>query len=138
MGRFWNTKLSCTIIYMYKKTLLLADVFESSRNKYLKLHGLDPVYFFSAPELAWMACFKKKTELELLIDADVQLIKEKGIAGGIYYAIHIHVKANNKYMKHHDPRIESSYLMYLDINNSYGQVMQQKLPVNDFRWRNNQ
>ena len=126
-------------LYAQKNTLPLADAFESSRNKYLKLYGLDPVYFFSAPELAWMACLKKKkAELELLTDADVQLIKEKGIAGGIYYAIHIHAKANNKYMKHHDPRIESSYLMYLDINNSYGQVMQQKLPVNDFRWRNNQ
>ena len=59
-------------LYAQKNTLPLADAFESSRNKYLKLYGLDPVYFFSAPELAWMACLKTggetmKTSNKLLI-----------------------------------------------------------------------
>ena len=37
-------------------------------------------------------------------------------------------------MKNYDKNIESSYLMYLDANNLYGQVMSQKPPVNSFRW----
>ena len=40
-------------------TLLLADVFEKLRNKYIELHKLDPTSDLSAPGLAWQACLKK-------------------------------------------------------------------------------
>ena len=40
-------------------TLLLADVFENFRNMCLDIYELDPVYFVSAPGLAWQACLKK-------------------------------------------------------------------------------
>ena len=72
----------------------------------------------SAPRLAWQACRKKtKVNLELLTNIDMLLMVEKGIRGGICQAIHRHAKANNKYMKNYDKNIESSYLMYLDVNN---------------------
>ena len=37
------------------------------------------------------------------------LMVEKGIRGGIYYAIHRYSKANNKYMKDYDENNENSY-----------------------------
>ena len=40
-------------------TLLLADAFENFRNKCLEIYELDPIYFVSAPGLAWQACLKK-------------------------------------------------------------------------------
>ena len=39
-------------------------------------------------------------------------------------------------MKNFDKSIESSYLMYLGANNSYGWVMFRKLSVNGFKWIN--
>ena len=39
-------------LYIQTHTLLLDDVFENFRNKCLKIYGLDPSYFYSAPGLA--------------------------------------------------------------------------------------
>ena len=81
-------------------TLLLADVFENFRNMCLEIYELDPVYFVSAPGLAWQACLKKtKVKLELLTDYNMLLMVEKGIRGGICQAMHQYAKANNKCMK---------------------------------------
>ena len=46
---------------------------------------------------------------------------EKSIQGGICHAIHRYARANNKYMKSYNKSIESSYLMYLNVNNLYGE-----------------
>ena len=102
-------------LYVQSDTLLLADVFENFRNMCLDIYGLDPVYFVSAPGLAWQACLKKtRVKLELLTDIDMLLIVEKGIRDGICHSVHKYAKANNKYMKNYDKDKESSYLEYLD------------------------
>ena len=63
---------------------MLADVFENIRSMCIEIYGLDPVYFVSAPGLAWQACLKKTgVKLELLTDYDMILMIEKGIRGGI-------------------------------------------------------
>ena len=61
---------------------------------------------------------------------------EEGIGGGMCQSTHRYAKANNKYMKNYDKKIESLYLTYLDANNLYGWAMSQKLPVNSFIWCN--
>ena len=120
-------------------TLLLADVFENFRNMCFEIYELDPIYFVSAPGLAWPACLKKtEGKLELLTDYDMLLMVEKGIRGGICQATHRYAKANNKYMKNYDKINESSYMEYLDANNLYGWAMSPKVPVNGFfKWAKN-
>ena len=63
---------------------------------------------------------------------------EEGIRGGICHSIQRHTKANSKYMKNYDENNESSYTQCLDTNNLYGWTMSQKVPVNGFKWVNNE
>ena len=41
-------------------------------------------------------------------------------------------------MKNYDKNKESSYIKCLNANNLYGWAMSQKLPVNGFKWVNNE
>ena len=64
-------------LYVQSDTLLLADVFENFRNKFIKIYELDPAHFLSAPGLAWQAYLKKtEVELELLTNIDMLLMAE--------------------------------------------------------------
>ena len=70
---------------------------ENFRNMCLKIYGLDPTYFVSAPRLAWQACLKKTgVKLELLTDYDMLLMVKKGIRGKICLSTHRYAKAKNK------------------------------------------
>ena len=40
-------------------------------------------------------------------------------------------------MKNYNNNENSSYIQYLDANNLYGSAMSKKLPVNEFKWTDN-
>ena len=137
----WNTFKMKTFkdyhkLYNETDVLLLADVFENFRDLCLKNYGLDPVYYYTTPGLAWDACLKMTNiNLELLSDLNMLLMFEKGIRGGISMISNRYGKANNKYMgKNFNKNKLSKYLMYLDANNLYGRAMSEKLPTHGFKW----
>ena len=140
-GDVWNSFKMKTFkeyheLYNITDVLLLADVFENFRELCLKIYGLDPVYYFTAPGLAWDACLKiTDIDLELLSDLNMLLMFEKGIRGGISIISNRYGEANNKYMrKGFNKNKPSKYLMYLDANNLYGCGMSEKLPTHGFKW----
>ena len=114
-------------------TLLLANVFKNFRKMCLEIYELDHAKCLSAPGLAWQAALKKtKEKLYLFTGIDMLLMAGKGIRGGICYSIYQYENTNDKYIKDCDKNKESSYVQYWDVNNLYGWVMSQKLPVNSF------
>ena len=123
-------------LYNVTDVLLLADVFENFRDICLKIYGLDPVYYFTAPGLAWDVCLKiTDIDLELLSENNMLLMFEKGIGGGISIISNRYGEANNKYVgKGFNKNKPSKYLMYLDANNLYGCAMSEKLPTHGFKW----
>jgi hypothetical protein len=111
--------------YLKADVFGLCDVFESFRNLSLKTYGLDPLYYYGAPGLAWDAMMKySKVTLELLTDQDMYMFFERGIRGGISVQSHRYYKA--------EPG--KSHILYTDANNLYGWAMCRNLPHNNFQW----
>ena len=123
-------------LYNETDVLLMADVFENFRDLCLKIYGLDPPHYFTAPGLSWDACLKiTGVVLELLSDPNMLLMFERCIRGGISMISNRYGKANNKYMKGgFDKNKLLKFLMYLDANNLYGFAMSMKLPTHGFKW----
>ena len=79
-------------------------------------------------------CLKKiDVNLVYLTNADMLLMFDTGIKGAV--VVHRNAQANNKNMKDYDPNTELSYIICWNVDNLYVQTMQQKLPVNCFRWK---
>lgn len=121
--------------YVSLDVTLLCDIMEEFRNTCFKAYGLDPLYYCTAPGLAWQAMLKQtKCNLQLLTDIDMLLMIESGIRGGITQSITRRVKANNKYLADYNPNEESIFLGYFDANNLYGWAMSKPLPYGEFKW----
>ena len=138
--KVWNTVNCQTLqdyhdLYLTTDVLLLVDVFEYFRKTCLKHYKLDPCHYYTAPCLAWDACFKEiKQEIQLLKDYDVLMMFEQGIRVGISHISERYAEANNKYMKDFDESKPYTFIQYLDANNLYGWAMSQKLPTHGFKW----
>ena len=76
-------------------------------------------------------------KLEKTSDIDKYLFIEKGLRGRISYIAKRYAKANNKYMNDYDPKKQSTFMSYLDMNNLYGWAMSEYLPYEKFKWLKN-
>ena len=124
--------------YLKIDVLLLADVFEKFIGTCLKYYELDPCHYFTSPGLSWYAMLKMTgVKLEKISNIDKYLFIEKGLQGGISYIAKKYAKANNKYMNDYDPKKQSTFISYLDMNNLYGWEMSEYLSYEEFKWLKN-
>ena len=121
--------------YLTLDVLLLADVFEKFRHAMLKAHGLDCLHFPSLPSMTLQMALKVTgVELELVSDANIYLMIESGIRGGLSFVSQRHAKANFPDMVDYRPELPTSFLLYLDCNSLYSTCQTYALPVGDFRF----
>jgi hypothetical protein len=122
-------------IYLKTDVLLLADIFENFRSMAMATHHLDPAHYYTLPGFSWDACLlKTKITLELFDNPEMQLFVENAMRGGISTITHRYAKANNPLLNDYDSSLPTSYLMYLDCNNLYGDAMRKPLPTGGFRF----
>ena len=75
-----------------------------------------------------------KVELEKISNLDIHLFIEKGMRGGISYIKKRYSKANNEFCPNSDKKTPKNYIIYLDMNNLYGDAMSECLPYGKFKW----
>ena len=81
-------------LYVQNNTILLTIVFENFRNIPLKIYELEVPWFLTASGLAWKSALKEtKVKFDWLTNISMLLTVEKGIRGGICYAIHWYTNA---------------------------------------------
>jgi len=99
-------------LYLKTDVFLLADVFVNFRDICMDNYDLDPMWYCTAPGLAWDACLKKTgVQRELLSDPDMLLMFEQGIRRGVSMISKRYAKTNNKYMgEKFDPNKKSKFI----------------------------
>jgi len=71
-------------IYLKTDVLLLADIFQNFRKMAIEKYGLDPLWYYSLPGMAWDALFLKTgQQLDLITDQDMYMMIEQGLRGGV-------------------------------------------------------
>jgi len=129
-----KTMLDYHNVYLTTDVLLLIQEF---REVAYKNYGLDPMWYYSAPGLAWDALFKTTGQkLELITNLNMYQFIEKGMRGGISMVSKRYAKANNVKTEYYNKDEENTWLLYLDANNLYGWAMMQALQTGGFEWRN--
>ncbi len=124
-------------LYLKTDVLLLADVMTEFRKTCKKAYGLEAFHYYTSPGLAWDAMLKfTKVELDLLSNADMYLMVEKGIRGGVSSIMKRYSRANHKGLDDYDPKRPNKHILYLDANNLYGWAMSKPLPHKNFKWMN--
>ena len=123
-------------VYLRTDVLILADVFEKFRQVCMKVYKLDPVHFFSAPNLSWDAMLiTTRVDLGLLSDIDMLLFFERGIRGGINGIGELrHFRANNRDLEIFDESKANVYGAFFDVTSLYAGTMQQTLPLDSYEW----
>ena len=123
-------------LYLKCDVLQLADVFENFREMCLNDDGLDPINYFTIPQLTWDSAFKStKCHLHLLTDVDMYNFFEQGIRGGMVFVNKHFVATNHESLIETYNRFKSKReLLYVDANNLYGHALSMKLPQSDFQW----
>lgn len=122
--------LEYTAVYCKIDTILLCEVFLAFRDDmYNNFSGLDASQYLSLPAFSYDSMLKI-TGCELSVPTDINqiLFLERAKRGGVSCIGTRELKPSR------DEDNVKSEIVYVDVNNLYGNSMMCKLPVSDFSW----
>ncbi|KAK9803622.1 hypothetical protein WJX72_006416 [[Myrmecia] bisecta] len=123
-------------LYLLGDVMLLSDVFQNFRKFAMDTYRMDPAHYISAPGLFWDALLKQsKVSLDMFTAGleDMYYFCEN-IRGGVSTINHHYAKANNPYLPDFDSSQPTTYIIYKDSTNLYGNAMCRKLPEGGYEW----
>ena len=106
-------------VYLATDVLLLASVFEAFREVCYEMYGLECACYFTASDLSVDAFLISSYHRKRAFGHVAKMIR--GVMSSIYTCRFF--KANNKYLEDYNPEEPSSYLLNIDANNFYGEIM---------------
>ncbi len=136
--RSFNCKRLQDYLHLYLEcdVMLLADVFQRFRSVCLQYYKLDPLHFYTAPNLSWEAMLKiTGAKVELLADVDQLLFCESAIRGGVNGVGELRLfTANNDLCPEFQESEEKTFGAFFDVTSMYAGTMTKPLPIGGFKW----
>ena len=85
----------CQDLYLKWDVLLLVDVFEKFKSKFIRNYSLCPSHYLSPLVLSCNVILSMtKVKLDLILNIDISLFLEKGLRVGVSYISKIYSKAS--------------------------------------------
>ncbi|CAG2191792.1 unnamed protein product [Mytilus edulis] len=117
-------------LYLKTDVLLLADVFETFRKKWITNYSLDPANYYTLPGLSWQSALKMTgVRLELLTDPTMWLFFEQSIRGGL--TMHEHAISCGKFQWLSEEEINDFNVLNVSNNADIGYVIECDLDYPD-------
>ena len=120
-----------TSLYVKADTYQLAEAVIELRQSIWEEFNLDMCHYLSLPMLAKDIMLKTTgTKMELMSDVEMIHLVRSNIRGGLSYVNHRYFNVEEETER----RGCDTSLLYVDANNLYGAAMRYPMPLNDFRW----
>lgn len=135
-----DNMLDYTNLYCMLDTILLGEVMSVFRSMIHQEFKLDCTKYISTPQLAYDCMLRTLEEdVELMTDADMILMMEQNIRGGVSFINERSVGVAKDYAEPTeacpDPEDKvQDHILYIDANNLYGFAQLAPLPRSRFRW----
>jgi hypothetical protein len=116
----------------------MVEIFQEVR-KLCDSCGLDLANYSSLAHFAWNYMLKFRSEngedpIPILEDEEKIEFIAKSIRGGLRDCSKRVAEANNIHVENYNGQDQQTFIVTLDLNNSYGWAMSQNLPWDNFRW----
>jgi len=122
------------MLYCKIDVILLAEVFQKFRKQMMAFSSLDPAHYISLPAYGYDSMlYITKACIELPTDIDMVHFLEQAKRGGVSFV-------NTRYLSVTERKREDAgkkskeEIVYIDANNLYGNAQMHKLPIDGFRW----